>query len=120
MSCALIVEDSAFQRKVLSKVICEQCPDIKIIEANNGEEGLEILKKESVDIVVTDLSMPGMNGLEFTKQVRKSGLEIPIVAYTVDKQNSTHQVAREAGVTEIVTKPKDDEVGRTIKKLISS
>lgn len=58
----------------------------ELFESSNGKEGLEILKQEPVDIIITDLNMPDMDGIEFTKKVKKIYPDIPIIFFTAHTQ----------------------------------
>ena len=78
----------------------------KLIHAKNGNEAIHIAKKNSdIDLILMDIKMPKLNGLEAIKEIRKSNKNIPIIALTaytslVDKQNALN-----AGCNDYITKP---------------
>lgn len=76
----LIVEDEEGLKKVLRDLLKKTCPRIEV--ASNGKEALEVIQKGEIDVVVSDLNMPIMNGLELLKNVREAGLEIPFIVLT--------------------------------------
>jgi len=79
---ALIVDDSAVMRKIVERALRQAGLDTLIVrEAGNGHEGLEILKVQPVDLILSDINMPSMDGLEFLRQVvaRKLAPGVPVV-----------------------------------------
>ena len=78
---------------------------IKIIgTAANGDEVLKILDKHTVDIVITDISMPGMNGMQLTKEIRKSYPHIKILALSMHNQGSIISTMLKNGISGYVLK----------------
>jgi len=67
----LVVEDSDHMRAYISKVLAYG--GATIIEAENGEDAVEAIKKERVDLVLMDISMPTMGGIEASRRIKKSG-----------------------------------------------
>ena len=66
----LIVDDHPLFRKGIKSVLAED-PDVKVIgEAGNSEEAMKLIEKETVDIVILDLQMPGMSGIELSKMIK--------------------------------------------------
>ena len=86
----LIVEDHELTRFGL-KTAFETCDYVETIyEAESAEDCLEIIKKNNVDLVVMDLGLPGMNGIEATKNVKQFNQEIKVVILT--SHNDTQEV----------------------------
>jgi two-component system, chemotaxis family, chemotaxis protein CheY len=83
----------------------------EVLRAENGQEGLDILKTESVDVVITDTSMPVMDGFEFVRQVRASGQHntLPILFLTEDTSQDKRDQGKAAGATGWIVKPFDPE-----------
>lgn len=80
---------------------------------------LEAIKKRKPDIILTDLNMPDITGLDLTREIRKkfSKEELPIIMVTTQDENKDHQIAYEAGVNEIMRKPfSEGQIGQMIKK----
>jgi len=101
----LIVEDSLSVRNALSDIV-EDAGYARVL-AKDGLQALEILKSEPVGVVLTDLEMPRMDGLELTKQIRSSEEhgELPVLMITSRTMEKHMTLADEAGVTEYITKP---------------
>jgi len=77
----LIVEDNPNMSALLSDILL-QCFDLKSRKAQDGEEALSILKKETFDLVITDLRMPKMDGKELLKALKQSFPQVPVVVIT--------------------------------------
>jgi two-component system, chemotaxis family, chemotaxis protein CheY len=82
-----------------------------VLQAEDGQKGLEILRRESVDIVITDINMPVMDGIEFIKQVRATGRHnsLPILILTTETSQDKREQGRAAGGTGWIVKPFDPE-----------
>jgi len=105
---ALIVEDNAHMRSLLRALL--NAIGIKdIAEATHGGTALEILRERKCDLVLTDLAMKPVDGLEFTRQVRNSERSlnpfVPIIMITGHTEKHRVEAARDAGVTEFLAKP---------------
>ena len=87
--------------------------------AKNGQEAVELAEKGGYDIVLMDIKMPIMDGLEATRAIKKSHPELPVVALTANAFDSDRQLAMEAGCDDFLSKPVSSELClKTIKKLI--
>ena len=73
--------------------------------ANNGEEGLEVYKKESIDLIITDLSMPIVNGFELIEEIRKSNNQIPIVVCSASDESQHFIKSISLGINGYILKP---------------
>ncbi len=104
---ALYVEDEKELRDVVNSLIGTLFKNCYLGE--NGEDGLNIFKKhqDEIDIVITDISMPKINGLEMSKEIRKLDKKIPIIITTAHNDKDFLHKAIETGVTKFVTKPLD-------------
>ena len=98
----LVVDDEPQITRVLRTSLSSQGYDIRI--ANDGETALEILKDWAADLVITDLSMPNMDGLELCRQLRAKS-QVPIVVLSVKGEERTKVRALDAGADDYVTKP---------------
>jgi len=101
----LIVDDCDTTRKLLTYIVKEK--GYKIIGASNGLEALEVLAQNQIDLIVTDLNMPQMDGLEMSKTIRENEAyrEIPIIMVTTEASEADKKMGLEAGVTTYLTKP---------------
>jgi signal transduction histidine kinase/ActR/RegA family two-component response regulator len=101
----LVVEDNPINRKLARNVLRSR--GYRVLEAATGEDGLSMLERESVDLVLMDIQLPGMDGLEITRRLkadpRTAG--IPVVALTAHAQENDEARAREAGCEGYITKP---------------
>jgi two-component system, OmpR family, KDP operon response regulator KdpE len=98
----LVVDDEPQITRVLRTSLSSQGYDIRV--ANDGETALEIMKDWTPDLVITDLSMPNMDGLELCRRLRV-GTKIPIVVLSVRGEERTKVQALDAGADDYVTKP---------------
>jgi two-component system, OmpR family, KDP operon response regulator KdpE len=98
----LVVDDEPQITRVLRTSLSSQGYDIRV--ANDGETALEIMKDWTPDLVVTDLSMPNMDGLELCRRLRVSS-EVPIIVLSVRGEERTKVQALDAGADDYVTKP---------------
>ncbi|WP_019612709.1 HD domain-containing phosphohydrolase [Psychromonas ossibalaenae] len=111
----LIVDDQSTGRMILGKIIQQIADDIKVVDFDDPEKALEWLRNNPVDLIVTDYKMPGLNGIEFIKEVRriKSREHIPIMMITVVSEKAVRYEALEAGATAFLTRPIDQIECRT-------
>jgi two-component system, OmpR family, KDP operon response regulator KdpE len=98
----LVVDDESQITRVLRTTLSSQGYDIRT--ANDGETALEIVKDWLPDMVVTDLAMPGMDGLELCRRLRMT-TQIPIIVLSVRGEERTKVKALDAGADDYVTKP---------------
>ncbi|HVV27712.1 MAG TPA: response regulator [Rhizomicrobium sp.] len=104
----LIVEDNAHMRSLLRALL--NSAGIKdIAEAANGQAAIEVLRERKSELVLTDLAMKPMDGIEFTRYVRTSEHSpnpfVPIVMISGHTERHRVEAARDAGVTEFLAKP---------------
>ncbi|HEV7292509.1 response regulator [Devosia sp. RR2S18] len=83
----------------------------EVLQAEDGKQGLDMLKNETVDVVITDINMPVMDGIEFIKQVRASGQyqSLPILILTTETSQDKRDQGKAAGGTGWIVKPFDPE-----------
>jgi CheY-like chemotaxis protein len=115
----LVVEDVDVQRSAVVQALARQGYDV--LEARDGEEGLRLAVQEPPDLVITDLVMPGLDGVEMTRRIRESeGLEdVPVVILTAADSETSRLRSRQAGVSAYLTKPfVPDKVVVIAEKLI--
>ena len=105
----LIVEDSKFTRALLRR---ELAPIHEVLEASDGQEGLELLREARPDLVLVDLLMPLLDGFEFLERARREAADVPIVVCSANTQPSVEARIRELGGTKFVAKPELLVAGR--------
>ena len=105
---ALIVDDSSVMRKIVERSLRQAGIEItQVLEAGNGAEALGVLRDNSVDLILCDINMPVMDGLEFVKQLStvEKSRGIPVVMITTEG-SETHVVqALSAGARGYIRKP---------------
>ncbi len=119
MEQILVVDDCSVTRKLLSFMIKHK--GYSILNAGNGVEGLEKLAGPDVDLIITDLNMPLMDGLEFAKNVREieEYRHIPIIMLTTEAGEEDRRLGKEAGISTYLVKPvQAEELIGEIEKLI--
>jgi len=114
----LLAEDNIVNQKLAVKILEKR--GHRVIVASNGREAIEKIKKESFDIILMDVQMPEMDGIEATKAIRNSELEIrniPIVAMTAHAMKEDRERCLAAGMDDYVSKPiKPEELFKVIEK----
>jgi len=103
MPSILIVEDEAKMRRLLELNLGED--GFTTLSAEDAETGLKLLGQNSVDLVLTDLKLPGMNGLEFLQAVKRQNAALPVVVMTAFGSVETAVEAMKAGASDYVLKP---------------
>ena len=103
----LLVEDDEDTRYVMRLELEQR--GFHIVEAEDGEKGVELARRVCPDIILMDISLPGMDGLAATKEIRKDERtsRIPVVAVTAHQETDFREGAKESGFDAYVTKPID-------------
>jgi two-component system chemotaxis response regulator CheY len=103
MKKVLIVDDSAFTRSIHSQIITSA--GYQVLEASCGTEALAAFEKEKPDLVVMDLLMPDMDGMDAIRKILKIDAHARIVVCSVDRQRYRRKEAKEIGAVGFVNKP---------------
>lgn len=106
--CTLIVDDSAVMRKIVERSLRQAGINLeKVLEAGNGSEALEILRQQRVDLVLSDINMPVMDGLEFVRQLPavENAHGVPVVMITTEGSESHVVEAISCGARGYIRKP---------------
>ncbi len=113
----LIIEDDDLSRKLLKKALSMN--GHRIEEAPEGAEGLSKFKADSFDLVITDLSMPGMSGWEVAKGVKEQNPEVPVVLLSGWAVQHEREKLKEAGIDYVISKPCSlDTLHETVDKAL--
>jgi DNA-binding NtrC family response regulator len=107
MSKILIIEDEAAIRRVLSKILSEENDSYKVEEAEDGLQGLEKVKNEDYDLILCDIKMPKMDGVEVLEAVKKIKPEIPMVMISGHGDLETAINTMRLGAFDYISKPPD-------------
>lgn len=118
MKKILIVDDSAFTRDIHKQIVISA--GYQVLEAENGSQALEVFEKERPDLVIMDLLMPDMDGMEIIKRILETDPHAKTVICSTDKQKARQAEAREIGVLGFLTKPINaEEATEMIDNLLS-
>lgn len=106
MPNVLIVDDSSTMRKIVTRSLRQAGFALdEIYEAGDGIEGLNALGANKVDLILSDINMPNMDGLEFVKAVRANGNATPIVMITTEGGEEIIAEAISSGASDSIKKP---------------
>ena len=118
----LIVDDSKSMRKVLLKTLRLSGFEIgECLEASNGREALEVLEGEWIDLILSDIHMPEMDGVEFLKSLRKIKMfsTTPIVFVTTEANEERLEHLIELGASGYIRKPfRPEEIGTLLTRIM--
>ena len=103
MTKILIVDDSIVQRNWVKRSL-QQC-DYQLIEAENGAHALEAAETQKPDLILCDLNMPVMGGIECLTIMQERGTNIPVIVITADIQDSTKEQCLSLGARTVLHKP---------------
>ena len=107
MSKILIIEDEAAIRRVLTKILSEESATYLVEDAEDGMQGLEKIKNQDYDLVLCDIKMPKMDGIELLEAVKKIKPEIPIVMISGHGDMETAIHSMKLGAFDYISKPPD-------------
>ena len=121
MSKILIVDDSPTETHILSQMLDKN--GYQVVTAESGEAGVEVAKKELPDLVLMDVVMPGLNGFQATRQLKKEATtaHIPVVIVTTKDQETDKIWGMRQGAKDYLTKPVQEEsLINTIQAILGS
>jgi two-component system chemotaxis response regulator CheY len=104
----LIVDDSSVMRKIVERALRQAGLELMVVhEAGSGTEGLDLLRAKQVDLILSDINMPSMDGLEFLRQLRAQNLApgVPVVMITTESSEEHVKQAILAGAQGYIRKP---------------
>jgi len=118
----LIVDDSSSMRAIVKKIIKVSGFNVgEFLDASDGKEALKVLADEWVDIVLTDINMPNVNGMELMAEMKKDELlrSIPVVMITTEGSEKKMQEAMDLGASGYVKKPfLPEDIKRTLSSIM--
>jgi two-component system, chemotaxis family, chemotaxis protein CheY len=104
----LIVDDSSVMRKIVERALRQAGLELKEVhEAGSGVEAIEVLRSRPVDLILSDINMPAMDGLEFLRQIRAQNLAsgVPVVMITTESSEEHVKQAIQSGARGYIRKP---------------
>jgi two-component system, chemotaxis family, chemotaxis protein CheY len=121
---ALIVDDSSVMRKIVERSLRQAGIELsEVIEAGNGSEALSVLQEHQVDIILCDINMPVMDGLEFVKSLSgvKNAKDVPVIMITTEGSESHVVQALSNGARGYIRKPfTADQVKEQVVPVLAS
>lgn len=115
----MTVDDSASVRAMIADTL--KAEGYEVVEAEDGQDALNKLADKSVDVIISDINMPNMNGIELIREVRKDAANkfLPIIMLTTESSPQQKQEGKDAGATGWIIKPfKADKLVSAIKRVI--
>ena len=119
MKKIMTVDDSSSMRQMVGFTLTNA--GYNVIEASNGKEALERMNGNSVDLLLVDLNMPVMDGIQLIREIRKNDAHrfVPIVMLTTESQEVKKREGKEAGATGWIIKPfKPEQLVTVVKKVL--
>ena len=107
MKKILLIEDEEPIRRVLIRILEEESKDYEITQCEDGKLGLITLDKEDFDLVLCDIKMPKMDGVEVLQKARENGINVPFIMLTGHGNVSTAVEAMKSGAYDFISKPPD-------------
>jgi DNA-binding NtrC family response regulator len=107
MSKILIIEDEAAIRRVLLRILSEENSNYKVSETEDGVQGINLVENENFDLILCDIKMPKMDGIEVLTQIKKIKPEIPVVMISGHGDLDTAVHSMRLGAFDYISKPPD-------------
>ncbi len=115
----ILIIDDEVDMLMLLRMIIEDNTDYEVETTNSPSEGIKLLRNEQFDLVVTDLKMPGMDGMELFDEFKEIKPDVPVIIITAYGSVETAEEALKKGVAEFITKPfRKDSILFTIKRIL--
>ena len=119
MERILLIDDDRLNRRVFRMILSKEGYDV--IEAEDGDTGLRMVKSDTPDIVITDFLMPGINGLDVLSEIRKLKIYIPVIMLTAFGDFALTNNAIQLGAFDLLEKPVSPEhLKTTVSNAIKS
>jgi two-component system, chemotaxis family, chemotaxis protein CheY len=100
----MTLEDSAFERKAIINML-NRAGYKDVIEAVDGETGIALYKKEKPDLVLLDLRLPGMQGMDVFKELKKINRSVKVIVVSIVRKQESIDSAKKVGILGYITKP---------------
>ncbi len=115
----ILVIDDELDMLMLLRMIIEDKTDYEVETTNNPSEGLKLLTENHYDLVITDLKMPGMDGIELFDELKEIKPDIPVIIITAYGSLEIADEAMKKGVADFITKPfRQDNILFTINRVL--
>ncbi|MEP6934055.1 MAG: response regulator [Nitrospirota bacterium] len=119
MAKILVIDDDRGIRHLLGTFLRHK--GYEVLLAGNGQDGLELLRQEHLDVIVLDLQMPDMDGLTVLRHIRSLNAHQPVIIFSGAYTEKMDRQIRILGITELVTKDGSlDDLGEALKRALAS
>lgn len=116
----LLVDDSGTMRSILSQALSFSGMDLVKMEAEDGVKALDIFRNNTIDLVITDVNMPNMDGLTLISEIRKISTDVPVLVLTTESKDALKQQAFSMGASGWIVKPfKPTQIITMLKEVLS-
>ena len=116
MACVCVIDDQAMMRDSLAETLRAQ--DHKVYSFENAHDALTDIRQRSFDVIITDLRLPGMDGVELLREMRRLGLDVPVVLMTAYASVPTAVEAMKLGAVDFIPKPfTPDEIFNVVENV---
>lgn len=117
MTNVLIVDDEKIEREGLKYLLSREEGERNVFEASNGKQALQIIRSEDIQLVLTDIKMPHMDGLELSRRAKEENPALQIIIFSGYSDFAFAQEAIRYGVTEYILKPVNpDDFHKVIRR----
>ena len=115
----VLVIDDELDMLMLLRMIIEDNTDYEVETTNNPSEALKMIRENEYDLIISDLKMPGMDGLELCDEVREIDKDLPLIMITAYGSLETSEEAMKKGVADFITKPfRKDSILFTMRRVL--
>jgi DNA-binding NarL/FixJ family response regulator len=116
----LVVDDSPLMRRMVCDLLESESGFRIVGEAADGREAIRKAKQLQPDLVILDLGMPVMNGLEAASAIKRADSEVRIILFTLYGDPDVERTARSLGIDAVISKENLDRLGETARRLVGS
>jgi len=110
----LVAEDNPVNQLVLEQILYKF--ELNVTKATNGKEAFDLALKNKFDLILMDMQMPEIDGMQSTRMLREHGVLVPIIAFTANAYQDDRNACLESGMNDFITKPVDLDTLNTILK----
>jgi YesN/AraC family two-component response regulator len=101
----LIVEDDTVTNELLGRIIAAKFPGLAIAVADNGRMGVELFKEHAADIVITDMNMPEMDGIQMAGEIKAIKDDVRVIVLSGDNDAKKSEIFSNLGIYDSIVKP---------------
>ena len=119
MAHRILIVDDELDMLMLLRMMIEDSTEYEVETTNNPSEAIKILKEKDIDLVISDLKMPGMDGIELFDELREVSPDVPVIIITAYGSLELADEAMKKGVADFITKPfRKDNILFTISRVL--